>query len=270
MKRLSYNQLSEKILKKRIFKGEVFIIEDSEEIIRIINTIQRYFIYFFNFKMRSKGKTRLLNNDQTNLFFTILQNRVKRCKLIRGYFSAFLEKVGLNIEETYMDFITLRFSPSNGNNSLGTLVPTAAHRDTWASNLFHQINFWFPIHNVSEENSIFLVPKYFNKNIKNNSGIWSYAFHKQKKNYPSTPVAEDIFAKKEILSFKLSKGEVLCFSGHHLHGSNLGNDQRFNLETRIVCKNDHKDFKIPENLDSNNKIKKKKWFKNLVSGKNFT
>ena len=36
----------------------------------------------------------------------------------------------------HMDLITLRFSPSNGEDSLGTLNPVKAHRDTWASNLF--------------------------------------------------------------------------------------------------------------------------------------
>ena len=136
--------------------------------------------------------------------------------------------------------------------------------------MFHQINFWFPIHKVTDENSIFLIPKYFNKKINNNSDVWSYAFHKQKKNYPSTPFSDECFHKSEILSLTLSKGEVLCFSGHHLHGSNLGNYERFNLETRVVCKNDNKKFKIPNNLDSENKIKKKKWFKNLVSGKSYT
>ncbi len=95
-------------------------------------------------------------------------------------------------------------------------------------------------------------------------------FISKKKNYPSTPITNENFYKNEILRFSLIKGEVLCFSGHHLHGSNLGNCERFNLETRVVCKNDNKKYKIPKNLDSENKIKKKKWFKNLVSGKNYT
>ena len=270
MKKLTCEQLSEKVFKKKIFRGEVFVIKNSKEIAKITQIIQMYFLYIFNVKIKNSGKKQLLLKDQNNLFFTILQNRVKRCKLIRNYFSKFLEKIGFNVQETYMDLITLRFSPSNGEDSLGTLNPVEAHRDTWASNLFHQINFWFPIHKVTDKNSIFLIPEYFNKEISNNSGIWNYAFYKQKKNYPSTPITNENFYKKEILSFSLIKGEVLCFSGHHLHGSNLGNFERFNLETRVVCKNDNKKYKIPKNLDSENKIKKKKWFKNLVSGKSYT
>ena len=270
MKKLTCEQLSEKTFKKKIFKGEVFVIKNSEEIARITQIIQIYFLYIFNIKIKNRGKNQLLFKDQNNLFFTILQNRVKKCKLIRKYFSIFLEKIGFNIQETYMDLITLRFSPSKGEDSLGNLLPVGAHRDTWASNLFHQINFWFPIHNVTDKNSIFLIPKYFNKKISNNSGIWSYALYKQKKNYTSTPVTDENFYKNEILSFSLSKEEVLCFSGHHLHGSNLGNYERFNLETRVVCKNDNKKYKIPNNLDSESLIKKKKWFKNLVSGKSYT
>ena len=181
MKKLTCEQLSEKVFKKKIFRGEVFVIKNSKEIAKITQIIQMYFLYIFNVKIKNSGKKQLLLKDQNNLFFTILQNRVKRCKLIRKYFSKFLEKIGFNVQETYMDLITLRFSPSSGEDSLGTLNPVEAHRDTWASNLFHQINFWFPIHKVTEKNSIFLIPEYFNKKINNNSGIWNYAFYKQKK-----------------------------------------------------------------------------------------
>ena len=155
MKKLTYERFSERILKKNIFKGEILIIENSEEIFKIIQTIQIYFSYIFNVKIKSTKKNNLLFDDQNNLLFTILQNRVKNCKLIRKNFTIFLKKAGFNIQETYMDLITLRFSPIKGKNRLGTLGPVKAHRDTWASNMFHQINFWFPIHNVSKRNSIF-------------------------------------------------------------------------------------------------------------------
>ena len=47
-----------------------------------------------------------------------------------------------------------------------------------------------------------------------------------------------------MLKIRLEKGEILCFFGHHLHGSNVGKKNRVNLETRIVCKNDEKNLRL--------------------------
>ena len=50
-----------------------------------------------------------------------------------------------------MDLLTFRFSPSIGQKEVGVLRPTKAHEDTWASNINHQINFWFPFHRVRKK-----------------------------------------------------------------------------------------------------------------------
>ena len=162
-----------------------------------------------------------------------------------------------------MDHITFRYSPASGMKNIGTLIPTPAHRDTWASNIFNQINFWFPTHNVSDRNSIFFVPKYFQKRVSNNSDEWSFYRYKKTKEFLSTPVSNIKFPQNQIISFNVKKGEVLCFSGHHIHGSLVGESDRLNLETRIVCENDEENYKIPLNLDAMGTVRKNKWFRNL-------
>ena len=160
--------------KSNIFDGKILLIKNSKEIFNIIKLTEQYFSYFFNAEiMNSKKKT--INYDrENNIFFETIQNRIKFCKLIRKYFTDFLSHIGLDIESTFMDFVTFRFSPISGKKKIGTLIPTPAHRDTWASNIFNQINFWFPLHNVSDRNSIFFVPKYFQKRVSNNSDEWSF------------------------------------------------------------------------------------------------
>ena len=255
--------------KNKIFDGESLIIKNSTEVIEIIKIIHEYFYNIFDYKFQSHKNQKLEYNQENLILFTILQNRVKKCKFIRQHFVKFLCNIGLDIKSTYMDLITLRFSPRIGKNKIGNLSPTKAHRDTWASNLFNQINFWFPIHNVTRMNSIFIVPYYFNHEVENNSVNWNFKLHKRKDKYPSTPVSNVNFNKKDKISFKLSKGDVLCFSGHHLHGSIQSEVDRLNLETRVVCSGDFNRFKIPKNLDSKSKIKKKKWFRNLKTGKHY-
>ena len=81
--------------------------------------------------------------------------------------------------------------------------------------------------------------------------------HKSKNNYPSVPYTQAVLEEKDKISLNLLKGDVVCFSGHHLHGSRIGFNRRINLETRIVNNQDGDLFDIPVNLDSHSKEKKK-------------
>ena len=119
-------------------------------------------------------------------------------------------------------------------------------------------------------NSIFLIPSVFNKKVHNNSKTWNFNDYKTKKIYQSVPTASEFFKNSEQIKFKLKKGEVLCFSGHHLHGSKVGEKERVNIETRIVNKSDCKIYNIPKNIDSLSKFKKYSWFKNIRTGKNYS
>ena len=266
---LSPKDITAHSLKKNIFEGKILLIKNSKEILKIIELSEQYFNYLFNTGITNSEKLKINYSNENSIFFEIIQNRIKFCKLIRKCFSNFLLQIELNIQLTFMDYITFRYSPSSGMKNIGTLIPTPAHRDTWASNIFNQINFWFPTHNVSDRNSIFFVPKYFQKRVSNNSDEWSFYRYKKTKEFLSTPVSNIKFPQNQIVSFNVKKGEVLCFSGHHIHGSLVGESDRLNLETRIVCENDEENYKIPVNLDAMGTVRKNKWFRNLKTGKSY-
>ncbi len=248
---LSPKDITAHSLKKNIFEGKILLIKNSKEILKIIELTEQYFNYLFNTGITNSEKLKINYNKENSIFFEIIQKRIKFCKLIRKC------------------FITFRYSPASGMKNIGTLIPTPAHRDTWASNIFNQINFWFPTHNVSDRNSIFFVPKYFQKRVSNNSDEWSFYRYKKTKEFLSTPVSNIKFPQNQIVSFNVKKGEVLCFSGHHIHGSLVGESDRLNLETRIVCENDEENYKIPVNLDAMGTVRKNKWFRNLKTGKSY-
>jgi len=266
---LSPKDITAHSLKKNIFEGKILLIKNSKEILKIIELTEQYFNYLFNTGITNSEKLKINYNKENSIFFEIIQNRIKFCKLIRKYFANFLLQIELGIQSTFMDYITFRYSPASGMKNIGTLIPTPAHRDTWASNIFNQINFWFPTHNVSDRNSIFFVPKYFQKRVSNNSDEWSFYRYKKTKEFLSTPVSNIKFPQNQIVSFNVKKGEVLCFSGHHIHGSLVGESDRLNLETRIVCENDEENYKIPVNLDAMGTVRKNKWFRNLKTGKSY-
>ena len=266
---LSPKDITAHSLKKNIFEGKILLIKNSKEILKIIELTEQYFNYLFNTGITNSEKLKINYNKENSIFFEIIQNRIKFCKLIRKRFANFLLQIELDIQSTFMDYITFRYSPASGMKNIGTLIPTPAHRDTWASNIFNQINFWFPTHNVSDRNSIFFVPKYFQKRVSNNSDEWSFYRYKKTKEFLSTPVSNIKFPQNQIVSFNVKKGEVLCFSGHHIHGSLVGESDRLNLETRIVCENDEENYKIPVNLDAMGTVRKNKWFRNLKTGKSY-
>ena len=266
---LSPKDITAHSLKKNIFEGKILLIKNSKEILKIIELTEQYFNYLFNTGITNSEKLKINYNKENSIFFEIIQNRIKFCKLIRKCFANFLLQIELDIQSTFMDYITFRYSPASGMKNIGTLIPTPAHRDTWASNIFNQINFWFPTHNVSDRNSIFFVPKYFQKSVSNNSDEWSFYRYKKTKEFLSTPVSNIKFPQNQIVSFNVKKGEVLCFSGHHIHGSLVGESDRLNLETRIVCENDEENYKIPVNLDAMGTVRKNKWFRNLKTGKSY-
>ena len=267
---LSFENTKVHSFKNNIFDGKIVLIKNSKEILKIIKLTEQYLKYFFDAEITSSKKQKINYNNQNPIFFEIIQNRIKFCKLIRKYFANFLLQIRFDLLSTFMDKITFRYSPASGMKNIGTLIPTPAHRDTWASNIFNQINFWFPIHNVSDRNSIFFVPKYFKKSVSNDSDEWSFNHYKKTKRFLSTPVSNLKFPPNQIISFNVKKGEVLCFSGHHIHGSLVGESDRLNLETRIVCDNDEETYKIPVNLDAMGTVRKNKWFKNLITGKSYT
>ena len=266
---LSFENTKVHSFKNNIFDGKIVLIKNSKEILKIIKLTEQYLKYFFDAEITSSKKQKINYNNQNPIFFEIIQNRIKFCKLIRKYFANFLLQIRFDLLSTFMDKITFRYSPASGMKNIGTLIPTPAHRDTWASNIFNQINFWFPTHNVSDRNSIFFVPKYFQKSVSNNSDEWSFYRYKKTKEFLSTPVSNIKFPQNQIVSFNVKKGEVLCFSGHHIHGSLVGESDRLNLETRIVCENDEENYKIPVNLDAMGTVRKNKWFRNLKTGKSY-
>ena len=253
---------------KSVFNGEIIIFEKSIFINKIIKTTKSHFKKIFTLNLED-----FLNNkddftfDKKEKLFLKLQKNIKECSVINENFISFLEELGFKTEYVFKDQYSLRYSPNIYGKSFGKLKPAPPHRDTWASNLFNQINFWFPIHKISSTNSIYIVPKYFKEKVENNSMEWSFESFKKKDDYPSAPYAKINIQDEEKQYFQIDKGNIICFSGHHLHGSLQNQKDRINLETRIIYTSQSKDMIEPKNKDSESKIIKKNWFRNILTNK---
>lgn len=58
-----------------------------------------------------------------------------------------------------------------GSGRLSATLPV--HRDTWASNLMPQINWWAPVMPLRGAGTLRLFPTFFRRPVPNNSKTWS-------------------------------------------------------------------------------------------------
>jgi len=251
--------------KNSLFNGKIFILQGFSSLLSLIIEVENYFLNYFNVSINEfvKDNSIILQEEEIMKF----QKLIKQSKPLYKKFIKFLKDLDFEIHDTYCDQMTIRFSPSINEDAKGLLRPVKPHRDTWASNFQHQINWWIPLHDLSKQNSIFFIPKYFTKRVKNNSKDWSYELFKQGHIKSSTPVSLQNFSPVDYKTKKLNLGDAFCFSGNHIHGSKLGSFRRLNLETRTLCTKDLKRFHIPKNVDNNNLTKQSKWFKSLHNSK---
>ncbi len=151
---------------------------------------------------------------------------------------------------------------TNSLNSFGRYSSTLPlHRDTWASQVMQQLNWWMPLLEIDENRTLAIYPNYFNQAVPNTTDTWSLEILKQKRKkkipYPQLPqllteeLNDDEWAKleKDKKAMVVNPGDVLVFSGNHLHGSVINNTglTRFSSEIRTVHIND-----VIRNVGANN------------------
>ncbi len=248
--------------KTSVFNGKILIPHGFASLLSLIIEVEKYFLNFFNVSINEfvKDNSVILEEKEIIQF----QKSIKQSKLLYKNFKIFLKDLNFDIYDTYCDQMTIRFSPSIKERARGLLKPAKPHRDTWASNFQHQINWWIPLHDLSKTNSIFFIPKYFTKRVKNNSKEWNFELFKKGNIKSSTPVCIQNFNPVDYKTKKINFGNAFCFSGNHIHGSNLGKLRRLNIETRTLCKKDVMKFDLPKNVDNDNPVKQGKWFKSLI------
>ena len=144
--------------KSQIFKGKIFIIKNNEFILKIIDLVKK----ILNIHLSKEENSFLFKNKNSTTNFSNLRKRFFECqKLVKQNieikieFKKFLKFLNFNISNTKSDLICVRYIKSN-DFSIGNLNFVKGHRDTWASNLQEQINWWFPLNKTDPSNTIYL------------------------------------------------------------------------------------------------------------------
>lgn len=190
------------------------------------------------------------------------------------YFTTAFATLGWNIPDIFLDRVKLRILPASPKLWDARIRPLPPHRDTWASKLPIQLNWWMPVLELPEDSSLEIFPYYFERAIVNDSASWNFELllqhlHRdpEQPDYPMLPSCQLPEPIPRAWTAQLKPANLLAFSGTHLHRSSpKPSAVRVNIDTRSVTLPDLLAGKGPMDVDGQAATAITKWFKQLGTG----
>ena len=252
--------------KKDIFKGKIFVFKKSKIILDLVQEIKKNILIEYNGPLE-----KLHHLDDCEEISSTLVTNLKKIPEFKKLFKIFLKEINFFHENSYWDQFRVRVAPAQNKFSYREASRINSHRDTWGTNIHQQINWWAPISSISETNTMIFYPDYFSKAVKNSTSTWdlnTYLEHRKREDfsYPSAPqLLEDLPQDASVLSVNIEPGEILCFSGCHLHSSSKekSDNTRFSYEIRTICQDDLDNRREAPNTDCDLQWQFPKIFRNI-------
>ena len=252
--------------KKDIFKGKIFVFKKSKIILNLVQEIKKNILIEYNGPLE-----KLHHLDNCEEISSTLVTNLKKIPEFKKLFKIFIKEINFFHENSYWDQFRVRVAPAQNKFSYREASRINSHRDTWGTNIHQQINWWAPISSISETNTMIFYPDYFSKPVKNSTSTWdlnTYLEHRKREDfsYPSAPqLLEDLPQDASVLSVNIEPGEILCFSGCHLHSSSKekSDNTRFSYEIRTICQDDLDNRREAPNTDCDLQWQFPKIFRNI-------
>ena len=198
-----------------------------------------------------------------------LRRSFMRDAAVRATFRSLIESLGLDPAVTYADRLILRLQPSGDTHRGRRVRDLPPHRDTWGSNVMAQINLWGPVFPVEPGATMVIWPTLFGRPVPNTSADWDLGkLRAAPGRYPLLPESRAPLDAEPELPVLIEPGDLLCFSGAHLHASrpNRTGRTRLSIDTRIVEGGDLGAGHGPANVDGHAPRVVHEWFRNVASG----
>lgn len=225
----------------RLYDGEVLVFRGFPEVAALVECLAAHCREHLGEDPESVH--RRLPEETVNEAAETLRQAALRDPAVGEHLNDALAAIGMDLEATYGDGLKQRVQMANSASGKRMVSPLGAHRDTWGSNVMAQINWWAPVFPTTPERTIALFPTRFRQPVANDSEGWDFAelvrrMKAQGPNpdYPLLPLATETLPIEEALPISLVPGDLMCFSGAHLHASvpNSTSRTRLSFETRTV------------------------------------
>jgi hypothetical protein len=198
-----------------------------------------------------------------------LERRFRTDPEPRRLCAAALADVGVDVERTYWDWLHLRVQPAGGGKAGWDSGTLGAHRDTWSSNVLAQANWWGPLRPIGPDRTIAFHLAYWSRPVANTSAAWDLeAIRAGARDVPLVPEPAEPVDPSSELRIVVEPGDLLCFSGAHLHASvpNTSAETRFSFEVRTVGGDDLRAGRGAPNLDGEAPHTPFEWFRRIPDG----
>jgi hypothetical protein len=204
-----------------------------------------------------------------------LRSRFRAEPDVPRLFRAALEDVGVDASRSYWDSVFLRVVPPIEPGAERQIGRIGFHRDTWGSNVLQQTNWWATIRPLEAERTIALYPAYWSRPIRNTSADWDLDEIRARRrsgerdeDIPIVPEPSEPVDTSAELRVVIEPGDLLCFSGAHLHASvpNTSGRTRFSVELRTVNVDDLTQGRGAPDLDGRAPHVPLEWFRSMEDG----
>lgn len=204
-----------------------------------------------------------------------LRNRFRGEPEVTALFRAGLEHVGVDASRSYWDSLYLRVVPPvdpGAGRQIGRIGP---HRDTWSSNVPQQTNWWTTIYSLASERTVAFYPEYWSRPIANTSAEWDLDEIRSRRrsgepdeDLPIVPQPSEPVNTSSELRVVIEPGDLLCFSGAHLHASvpNVSERARVSVELRTVNLDDLAGGRGAPEIDGRAPRVPLEWFRSMEDG----
>jgi len=164
----------------------------------------------------------------------------------KEYIQGMLAELGCDLDKTYFDVPRLRTAFPGDYLKTGIAYAFHAHRDTWYSAPFCQINWWMPVYPITSENCMAIHPRYWTEPIRNSSSLYNYhkwnlesrhnAADHVKTDTRVQPKAEEPVELDPQIRLICEPGALYQFSAAQLHSTvpNTSGLTRYSIDFRTV------------------------------------
>jgi hypothetical protein len=263
-----------------IYSGKLLVFKQVPAVQRLCALADELITEAFKPHVPQKAQFELGRGEFLSLAATT-QRRFRKHPESRKLFRSALEEVGVDIEHSYWDRLLLRVLPHGDTHAGGLTSRAHIHRDTWGSNLYQQTNWWTPVYTLTAERTIVFYPDYWPRAVANTSASWSYDEYVADRrhtgpglapSYPPAPQPQQVIDATAEMPVVIDPGDMLCFSGAHLHASaaNVSGCTRFSVESRTVNIDDVKHDRAAPNIDCQARQARFDWFRHVVTNEPLT
>lgn len=251
-------------LSAALFDGECFEFRDLASVSLLVERARHIVADLFGTRDPESAELR----DDAGRFLetaTAARKAVADDSAIEQYWRDTLAAIGYAADDCYIDRIRLRFVPSRRRYAARALHALPPHRDTWASGVRAQVNWWMPLYSLAPTRTMIIWPELFHRYVANDSAAWDLATLRERgaDAYPLLPTARET-PEARAAAVSIEPGSLLAFSGAHLHGS-VGDDSgkcRISLDTRSVRARDVRAGRGAANIDGRPRQAHWEWFRN--------